>query len=76
MTVTTTATYTCDRDGTVSEPSTSGLPAGWSTLSCSGTVAAPPPVEGQPKMPPMMNMISLILCPACTTAFNTFRTTY
>ena len=73
MSVTTTSTYTCDRDGVVSAPSTTGLPAGWSTLSCSGTSAPTPPVEGQPAMPPMMNMISLILCDGCTTQFHTFR---
>lgn len=75
MPVTTTTTYTCDRDGVVSAPSTTGLPAGWSTLNCQSVTAPVAPPEGSPAMATMgmPTMISLILCDGCTTQFNTFR---
>ena len=69
MPITTTSTFTCDRDGTASEPS-AGMPAGWSTVQFATTTEAPAPMTGTMPM-----SASLILCPNCTAAFRAFRET-
>jgi hypothetical protein len=78
-----TTVYTCDRDGYVSEPSTTGLPQGWSTLSVTTMPVTPPPPPADPavagsSVPPpspmmlMPKMVGLMLCPACTGELTTF----
>lgn len=77
-----TTVYTCDKDGAVSEPTTGGLPPGWSNVQASSTTGAeppPPPVEGEPPpMPsmPIMNNVTLVLCPVCTADFGQTLTTF
>jgi hypothetical protein len=66
MTVQTTSIYTCDRDGTVSAPVTGGMPEGWSSIQVSTVPTYVAPAEGQPAMPLMPRMMSMIVCPACT----------
>jgi hypothetical protein len=55
-----TTVYTCDRNGVVSEPTTTGMPPGWSTLNVTTMPEPPPPppppevqaaVEGGPPVP-------------------------
>lgn len=77
MPATSTTIYTCDRDGTVSEPSTTGLPPGWASANVMVQVTPPPPdVEGQTTTPPPMSNASLILCPACSTIFTDTLSTF
>jgi len=61
-----TTVYTCDRDGTVSEPSSAGLPVGWSTVQTTTVPEPPPALEGglAPLAFPMMR--NMVLCPACS----------
>jgi len=69
-----TTIYTCDRDAYVSEPSSAGLPAGWTTLQCLTTSTPPPPVEGQPATPPIQQNSYVLLCPGCSAQFVAFKT--
>lgn len=66
--------YTCDRDGTVSEP-VAAMPPGWSNANFQATTVPeppPPPVEGQPPVASMPNStsVAMLLCPVCTAAFG------